>query len=86
MKKYYKKKVDVEAVQLTHEMLMSGKGLPEEIEAKSGRFFLMTFEGMHHAPVGAWFVRGQDGDVWFVQEHIFKKNYAEADIDPKVQD
>ena len=78
MSKYRKKPVVVEAIQWTGENLLeicnfTGKCGGELI--KNGEMYIDTLEGVHHASVGDFIIKGVHGEFYPCKPDIFGKTY-----------
>lgn len=98
--KYRKKPIVIEAFQLKENFMKIGencKGVPDwAINAyddgiiyfnEKGECFIKTLEGVHHASVGDYIIRGVDGELYPCKPEIFAKTYeaASAEIEnPKI--
>ena len=80
MSKYRKKPVAIEAVQWTGENLLeicnfTGRCGGELI--KNGELYIDTLEGVHHASVGDFIIKGVHGEFYPCKPDIFRKTYTE---------
>lgn len=94
MKKYRKKPVIIEAVQIKQETVdecydflgISNKGNFGEtgfgIDPSDGKFKITTLEGVMTAKVGDWIIKGVNGEFYPCNPDIFEKTYEEAETSP----
>ena len=93
MKRYIKKPVTVEAIQWTGENLQElknfvGDSLEYDVmdaawEVGKGpvavNVRIKTLEGIHHASVGDYIIRGIAGEFYPCKLHIFQETYVETE-------
>ena len=90
MKKYRKKPVIIEAMQLSDKTLETlfnwigeHKNYPEcrtaGINPDTGKFTIKTLEGDHVANVGDWIIKGIKGEFYPCKPDIFDATYEEVD-------
>jgi hypothetical protein len=86
VKKFRKKPVVVEAIQLTqysiqecYDFINPAKGnFPEVgrgIDPADGKFKITTLEGVMIADVGDWIIKGVNGEFYPCKPEIFEKTY-----------
>ena len=80
MSKYRKKPVVIEAVRWTGENLLeicnfTGRCGGELI--KNGELYIDTLEGVHHASIGDFIIKGVHGEFYPCKPDIFRKTYTE---------
>ena len=85
MRRFRKKPVVIEAVQLTHHSLNAverfvGGDLGLD---SSGGVVIATLEGAMHASIGDWIIRGVKGEFYPCKPDIFEAKYDAADDDSK---
>ena len=78
MSKYRKKPVVIEAIQWTGENLLeicnfTGRCGGELL--KNGEIYIDTLEGVHHASVGDFIIKGVNGEFYPCKPDIFGKTY-----------
>lgn len=78
MSKYRKKPVVIEAIQWTGENLLeicnfTGRCGGELL--KNGEMYIDTLEGVHHASVGDFIIKGVNGELYPCKPDIFGKTY-----------
>lgn len=89
--KYRKKPVVIEAFQLKENFMKIGEncnGVPDwAINAyddgiiyfdEKDKCFIKTLEGVHHASVGDYIIRGVGGELYPCKPEIFAKTYEEV--------
>lgn len=89
-KKYRKKPVVIEAIQLTaktvpecYEFLNAKGNFPEcgmGIDPADGQFKITTLEGVHVANDGDWIIKGVKGEFYPCKNDIFEETYQFADL------
>lgn len=81
IKRYRKKPVEIEAVQWTGDNLAELRKL-EGFNAVhtcfGGRLNIKTYEGMIHASVGDYIIKGVQGEFYPCKPEIFKQTYEEV--------
>jgi len=50
-----------------------------ELDGHPGELFIKTLEGVHHASVGDYVIRGVNGELYPCKPDIFEKTYELAD-------
>ena len=89
VKKFRKKPVVIEAIQLLESQLESvfdfigeRKNYPEckiaGINPATGKFTIRTLEGDHVAEVGDWIIKGVKGEFYPCKPDIFEQTYEEV--------
>ena len=76
--KYYKKPVVVEAVQWTGENMAEicfFTGICGGELIKDGELYIKTLEGVHHASIGDYIIKGIKGEFYPCKPDIFEKTY-----------
>lgn len=83
MPKYRKKPVIVEAKQLTEENMVEikewcGGELIPNSRTEGYDLFINTLEGLMHADINDYIIRGVEGEFYPCKPDIFEKTYEEA--------
>lgn len=83
MPKYRKKPVIVEAKQLTEENMVEikewcGGELITNSHTEGYDLFINTLEGLMHADINDYIIRGVEGEFYPCKPDIFEKTYEEA--------
>ena len=91
MAKYRKKPVVIEAFQYDGDLMMDTKGeyyVPVwaaeayqdgTLYFEGPELYIKTLEGVHHASVGDYIVRGVNGELYPCKPDIFDKTYEKAE-------
>lgn len=91
MKKFRKKPVVIEAIQLGEENageivgLINGNGAEAFMRggsgggSRGGAVFIETLEGRHRADPGDWIIRGVQGEFYPCKPDIFEQTYEPVD-------
>jgi hypothetical protein len=83
IKKYRKKPIPVDCMQLTPETLNEVKKFVGDKFIHEGtsypRFYILTLEGKLETTFGSYIVKGIEGEFWAVKQSIFEKTYEEID-------
>lgn len=83
IKRYKKKPIPVEAIQLTPENLAE----VSLFVGNKGRFYvnhfgaygdIFTLEGIMKCTHGSYIIKGNEGEFWAVKQSIFEKTYEEV--------
>lgn len=45
------------------------------IDPRDGRLMIATLEGVHHADIGDWIIRGVAGEFYPIKDAIFRQTY-----------
>ena len=79
MKKYRKKPIIIEAIQITNEMFQCVEGRIAEVvyhsHYKGNYVKIKTLEGIMIGRVGDWIIRGVNGELYPCKPDIFEKTY-----------
>ena len=91
---YVRVSTPVEAFQMTKERILSANGWPEWLldagrkpadelgafykDDLSDGWWVHTLEGPVLVKADAWVIRGPEGDLWPIQDSIFKVRYEKA--------
>lgn len=83
MPKYRKKPVIVEAKQLTEENMVEikkwcGGWLIPKSRTEGYDLFITTLEGIMHADINDYIIRGVEGELYPCKPDIFEKTYEKA--------
>lgn len=83
MPKYRKKPVIIEAKQLTEENMVElkewcGGELVPNSHTKGYDLYINTLEGLMHADMNDYIIKGVEGEFYPCKPDIFKKTYDEA--------
>lgn len=82
MKRYTKKPVTVEVVQWTGSNvseICKFTGLDVSHLIVGGQLYIQTLEGVHHASVGDYIIKGVHGEFYPCKPDIFQETYIEAE-------
>lgn len=80
--KYRKKPVIIEAIQWTGNNLSElrkMRGFNDVHTCFSGALIIKTLEGLHHASIGDYIIRGVHGEFYPCKPDIFQKTYELAE-------
>ena len=82
IKRYRKKPVTIEAVRWTGNNIseickFTGRDVSHLLS--SGQLYIETLEGVHHASVGDYIIKGVKGEFYPCKPDIFANTYEEAD-------
>lgn len=79
VKKFRKKPVVIEAIQLTPFNLEAiEEFVGGDLANTSGGVVIATLEGAMHASVGDWIIRGVQGEFYPCKPDVFEQTYEEA--------
>lgn len=56
-----------------------------ELDGQPGELFIKTLEGVHHASVGDYIIKGVNGELYPCKPDIFEKTYEVADYSSKIR-
>lgn len=81
MKRYRKKPVTIEAVQWTGNNIseickFTGRDVAHLLVEE--KLYIQTLEGVHHAAVGDYIIKGVRGEFYPCKPDIFKETYEEV--------
>lgn len=81
IKKYRKKPIEIDAVQWTGDNLAELRKLEGFNAAHTcfgGRLNIKTYEGVMHASVGDYIIKGVQGEFYPCKPEIFERTYEEV--------
>ena len=81
MKKFRKKPIVIEAIQITDKMRTGIENLPNGVyrSLAGGHFFVNTLEGTMKTEVGDWIITGIKGEFYPCKPDIFEATYESVD-------